>query len=69
MTLVGNVAGHLLLEVTLFFCPLSEASLYRKALKAGCRAIKAMNLMALGPYEPPDEVWLPSGLFSTIPKR
>jgi GNAT superfamily N-acetyltransferase len=63
LTLVGEAARRLLPEVTLFFCPLSEASLYRKALKAGCRAKKVMNLMALGPYEPPDEVWLPSVLY------
>jgi hypothetical protein len=63
LTLVSNAARHLLPEVTLFFCPLSEASLYRKALKTGCRAVKVMNLMALGPYEPPDEVWFPSVLY------
>ncbi len=42
------------------FCPLTEGSLYRRFLAAGCRNIKVMNLMALGPYEAPDGVWLPS---------
>ncbi len=45
------------------FCPLTEGSLYRKLLHAGCRAVKVMNLMALGPYEPPDGVWMPSVLY------
>jgi len=46
-----------------FFCPLREASLYRSLLKAGCRAVKVMNLMAIGPYEPPDAVWMNSVLY------
>src|SRR3990172_9500292 len=44
-------------------CPLTEGSLYRKLLATGARNIKIMNLMALGPYEPPDGVWLPSILY------
>jgi ribosomal protein S18 acetylase RimI-like enzyme len=63
LTLLGEAARRLLPEAALFFCPLSQASLYRKALKAGCRTIKVMNYMTLGPYEPPDEVWLPSVLY------
>jgi ribosomal protein S18 acetylase RimI-like enzyme len=62
LTLIGEAARRLHPEVAFFFCPLSEASLYRKVLKAGCRAIKVGNYMALGPYDPPDEVWLPSVL-------
>jgi GNAT superfamily N-acetyltransferase len=63
LTLVGEAARRLLPEVTLFLCPLSEASLYRRALRAGCRAIKVTNYMTLGPYEAPNEVWLPSMLY------
>jgi len=63
LTLVGEAARPPLPEVTLFFCLLSEASLYRRALKAGCRAIKVTNYMTLGPYEAPNEVWLPSVLY------
>ncbi|GHO97765.1 N-acetyltransferase [Reticulibacter mediterranei] len=63
LMLVGEAARRLLPAPTLFLCPLSEASLYRKALNAGCRTIKVMNLMALGPYEQPDELWLPSVLY------
>jgi ribosomal protein S18 acetylase RimI-like enzyme len=44
-------------------CPLDEGSTFRAFLQAGCRTIKIMNLMALGPYEQPDTVWLPSVLY------
>ena len=60
LALVGEAARHVPPEAARFFCPLSESSFYRKALKAGCRATQVMNLMALGPYEPPDGVWMPS---------
>jgi GNAT superfamily N-acetyltransferase len=43
-----------------FFCPLPEANLYRRFLAAGATNRKVMNLMALGPYEEPQGVWLPS---------
>jgi GNAT superfamily N-acetyltransferase len=43
--------------------PLTEGSLFRKALAAGHRLRKMMNLMAYGPYEPPDGVWVPSVLY------
>jgi len=42
------------------FCPLTEGSLYRRFLAAGCKNRKVMNLMALGPYEEPRGPWLPS---------
>jgi GNAT superfamily N-acetyltransferase len=45
------------------FCPLLEGSLYRKLLASGARAVKPMNLMTIGPYEPPDGVWMPSVLY------
>ena len=45
------------------FCPLTEGSLYRRFLAAGFRNIKVMNLMAIGPYEEPDGVWVPSVLY------
>ena len=58
--LVGEAATGVPAEFARCFCPLTEGSLYRKLLAAGGRAIKVMNLMALGPYEPPDGVWMPS---------
>jgi GNAT superfamily N-acetyltransferase len=45
------------------FCPLIEGGLYRRFLAAGFRATKVMNLMALGPYEEPEGVWMPSVCF------
>jgi GNAT superfamily N-acetyltransferase len=45
------------------FCPLLEGSLYRRFLATGARAVKPMNLMTFGPYEPPEGVWMPSVLY------
>jgi predicted N-acetyltransferase YhbS len=60
LMLVGEAATGVPPELALCFCPLTEGSLYRKLLQAGFRAIKVMNLMTLGPYEPPEGVWMPS---------
>jgi hypothetical protein len=60
LALIAESARRVPPEFARFFCPLREANLYRNALKAGHRAIKVMNLMAMGHYEPPDEVWMPS---------
>ncbi len=46
-----------------FFLPLKFTSLYKKLIQLGCRAIKMMNLMAIGPYEAPTGVWAPSILY------
>jgi GNAT superfamily N-acetyltransferase len=43
--------------------PLTEGSLFRKALAHGHRLRKMMNLMVYGPYEAPDGVWVPSVLY------
>jgi GNAT superfamily N-acetyltransferase len=45
------------------FCPLLEGNLYRRLLASGARAVKPMNLMTGGTYEPPDGVWMPSVLY------
>ena len=63
LAMVCESARLLSPEAAYFFCPLSQAELYRNALKAGCRAIKVMNIMAMGPYEPPENVWMPSVLY------
>lgn len=62
LALIGEAARRLPQEAARFFCPLGEADFFRDALKAGCRVIKIMNYMAKGPYEPPNEVWMPSVL-------
>ena len=43
--------------------PMREGELYRRALGAGHRNIKVMNLMALGPYEDPQGTWMSSVMF------
>jgi len=60
LTLVGEAVNRHPGEDNRFFCPLSQGDFYRQALKAGCRPIEVMNLMAAGQYEPPEEVWMPS---------
>ncbi|HUJ49467.1 MAG TPA: GNAT family N-acetyltransferase [Bryobacteraceae bacterium] len=45
------------------FCPLDQGSTFRAFLQAGCRTVKIMNLMAMGPYEQPQPVWMPSVLY------
>ncbi len=44
-------------------CPLTDGPLFQAFLKAGCRTVKMMNLMAMGPYEAPTSVWMPSILY------
>ena len=63
LALIGEAARRLPPEIARFFCPLTESSFYRKALQGGCRVIKVMNYMTAGPYEQPDEVWMPSVLY------
>jgi ribosomal protein S18 acetylase RimI-like enzyme len=45
------------------FCPLDNGSLFRALLRAGGRTVKMMNLMAIGPYDQPAPVWMPSVLY------
>jgi ribosomal protein S18 acetylase RimI-like enzyme len=44
-------------------CPLDDGPLFRAFLRAGCRTVKMLNLMAMGPYEAPSSVWMPSILY------
>jgi predicted N-acetyltransferase YhbS len=60
LALIGEAARRVPPPFAHFFCPLSEAGFFRQAMKAGCRVIKVMNYMTLGPYEAPDEIWMPS---------
>jgi N-acetylglutamate synthase-like GNAT family acetyltransferase len=43
--------------------PMRSGELYRRALAAGHRNRKVMNLMALGAYDDPRGTWVPSVLF------
>jgi hypothetical protein len=45
------------------FVPVRHGELYRKALAAGHRNVKVMNLMSVGPYEEPKGPYAPSVMF------
>jgi predicted N-acetyltransferase YhbS len=47
-------------QLKLVFCPLREHSFFRRLLAEDCVTNKVMDLMTVGPYEPPNEVWMPS---------
>lgn len=63
LALIGQLSRHAPPNADLFFLPLRQTSLYRAALRAGCRLVKVMNLMTRGPYENPKRVWMPSILY------
>ncbi len=60
IALILHAAGQIPRQLARAFCPITEGSLYRRLLAAGCRNRKVMNLMARGPYEEPQGVWVPS---------
>jgi hypothetical protein len=45
------------------FVAMRKGSLYRRALAAGHRNRKVMNLMTYGPYEEPQGTYCPSVMF------
>jgi len=59
-TQAGRLIPH---ERARSLCPLEDGPLFRAFLKAGCRTVKMMNVMAMGPYEAPTSVWMPSILY------
>jgi predicted N-acetyltransferase YhbS len=63
LALITESARHLPQGQARFFFPLKLTSLYRKLLQRGCRAIKMNTLMAIGPYESPGGIWMPSVLY------
>ncbi len=60
IALIAQISRHTPPALASFFCPMRNTSLYRAALQAGCRLSKVMTLMAIGPYEEPEGVWMPS---------
>lgn len=60
VALILHAAGQVPAPLARAFCPITEGSLYRRLLAEGCRNRKVMNLMARGPYEEPQGVWVPS---------
>ena len=63
LALISQISRHAGPGGDIFFCPLRNTSLYRAALRLGCRLSKIMTLMTLGPYDAPSPVWLPSIAF------
>jgi GNAT superfamily N-acetyltransferase len=63
LALIGEISRHAPPGMDKFFLPLRQTSLYRDALRSGCRLIKVMTLMTRGPYEKPSRIWMPSILF------
>jgi len=62
MVALLNAHGALVPEAH-SFVPLRDAELYRRALAAGHRNQKVMNLMTLGPYDEPQGAYCPSVMF------
>lgn len=42
------------------FAPLGEAGLFEELLRRGCRTVKVMSYMTMGPYARGQGVWMPS---------
>jgi hypothetical protein len=56
-------AARIYLDKAIFCCPLSFPSLYRKALLGGYKTLEIHNLMAFGPYDRPEGIWMPSSAY------
>jgi GNAT superfamily N-acetyltransferase len=63
LALIGQLSRHAPPGLDVFFLPLRLTSLYRAALRDGCRLLKIMTLMTRGPYDPPPAIWMPSVLY------
>lgn len=63
LALIGQLARHAAPGQDIFFLPLRQTSLFRAAIRSGCRLMKVMTLLTRGPYEEPSQVWMPSILY------
>ena len=61
LALLASVGAHAPGEHA--YVPLRNAALYRRALAAGHKNRKVMNLMTYGPYEEPAGTYTPSAMF------
>jgi hypothetical protein len=59
--LIAGAAGAIEEPIALLF-PL-QSELFHWALDAGLRAVKPMNVMAMGDYQEPQGAWFPSVLY------
>lgn len=62
MALISE-AARLYPDKAVISLPLSFHGMFRKALQAGYRTLEVHNLMAYGPYERPDGIWMPSSAY------
>jgi GNAT superfamily N-acetyltransferase len=60
LALIGETMRRVPKDFAVFFCPLVLGNFYRAVLKSGHRLRKIMTYLTLGPYEPPQGIWLPS---------
>jgi hypothetical protein len=63
IALVGEMGRVAPPHMARFFCPLRSGEMLRRLLKMGCRGRRSMNIMTIGPYEPPTGTWMPSVAF------
>jgi hypothetical protein len=63
LALIDQLSRHAPPGQDKFFLPLRLTSLYRAALRNGCRLVKVMTLMTRGPYDEPPGIWMSSVLY------
>ncbi len=63
LALIGQLSRYASPGQDIFFLPLRRTSLYRDAIRAGCRLVKVMLVMTRGPYPEPESVCMPSILY------
>lgn len=59
-SLVSHAAAHAPPGFHRVFAPLSNQALFQRLLRQGCRTIKIMSYMTIGPYTAPIGAWMPS---------
>jgi GNAT superfamily N-acetyltransferase len=60
LTTLAVAVGPMPPELQRFLLPTRQATLFREALRRGFKSVKVLQLMAMGPYEPPTGTWYPS---------
>ncbi|MBX3357256.1 MAG: GNAT family N-acetyltransferase [Phycisphaeraceae bacterium] len=58
--LIGHASANAPAPFQRILVPLSQRELFRELLSRGCRTLKVMSYMTVGPFETPRSVWLPS---------
>jgi GNAT superfamily N-acetyltransferase len=60
LALLGEAGRRLPPEIATYLLPMRNSQFYRAALQAGHHLNKVLTYMTLGPYTPPEAVWMPS---------